>query len=944
MFEWLLLAIHCLPLAAASQYYQRAANASALYVTTQSTQYQNVTAPPATGTGLEYASACNSAKHTWMSLRGSTFASSKTYTTSTSTVSIEYNTATATFTYYAGNGTNGTTYTLCDGYPRIDGHTETSTSRSNTTHTLSVWTYTTSSAVYQNLTPPACSIQSSDCAALNTSYYNIWNKYTSYLAASRSSYLSQLSATRSQSGSSTVQAAPGGSITPAPAPTEDYPPQCGVPTIPPTTSAVGPPTCFVNFASIQLLFWPVTRLPENDSCPNDTTSTLTMGPTISGKPNTFVYWNSTLTSPTVYMAFDGTWVFKSAGQTFSNQSRMLLPQSSTAVSSLPGKPGGGFYPPERVNYADFNHPVPASAYRAQPKCYTRPFSMSSYTTTQPMYPGGTPVPWTIGTYHEFTTENQCSTIWDDYRPVLSIPPEFSTMDPAHHAGGSISCPFLFDSDAVFFDPPIALTEASSVAEVTTPGSGGGSNEATTTKETPPQTAEPGTVAAPTTPTATKAPNTATGPKASEGYTALPESEDTGGDGSNQQTGGADPQPTADSGSGSSEGSDNGSDSSSGDNGSNDEGSAPSPQGSDSQENSQGSNGQNSGASGSGASGDDDASEGEGQEATPTTSRGIGEIIASVLGMSTDPGSQSSSTAIAGSGSSSDESAGNGGSEAGSDGSDPSPVSSSGNPSDETSASDNTNNDQSGTQSSGADGTSSSPDPNTEDSSSASPNTSADDSQSDSSPEDQQDDSEIGLATKGDPVTAAVLTGSDGSTVTVVSAPGGGALIEGATLSSGVSTSIEGIGNVVIGPSGAVVHDSTMAYSTMAASAGGANAGSDRQEQVITVDGQLYTASLLSDGDVVLVNAQTTATVEAGGPLTTLGTQAVSAGTSGQLAVGSNTITVAAADAIQSASVFTVGDQTYTANADGGFQIGCTILAPGHMITVSGTTYSLAPAG
>ncbi|KAI7340863.1 hypothetical protein KC315_g449 [Hortaea werneckii] len=225
-----------------------------------------------------------------------------------------------------------------------------------------------------------------------------------------------------------------------------------------------------------------------------------MGPTIAGKSNTFLYWNATLTSPTVYMAVRGTWVYQSAGSTISDQSRLLLPQSPDAVSTLAGKLGGGYHPPEKVSYADFNYPVPASAYRAQPRCYEAPVSWSYYNVTEPLVPGGSTRTHQVATYSEFASENQCSTIYDDYRPVISIPPEFSSMSPNAHAG-RVLCPFTFDTDAVFFDPPKALTQADSLDGVSRPG-GQNTDEATTTEEPSSQSAGPGTLPGPETPSAT----------------------------------------------------------------------------------------------------------------------------------------------------------------------------------------------------------------------------------------------------------------------------------------------------------------------------------------------------------------------------------------------------------------------------------------------------------
>ncbi|TKA24105.1 hypothetical protein B0A50_06845 [Salinomyces thailandicus] len=71
------------------------------------------------------------------------------------------------------------------------------------------------------------------------------------------------------------------------------------------SGVAGNPLCFQNFANVQLLYWPVTAL-SGDLC-QSSRSTATMTPTIS-----------------VYMQFDGTWVYENMGRTTSSQSRLLL--------------------------------------------------------------------------------------------------------------------------------------------------------------------------------------------------------------------------------------------------------------------------------------------------------------------------------------------------------------------------------------------------------------------------------------------------------------------------------------------------------------------------------------------------------------------------------------------------------------------------------------------
>lgn len=65
-------------------------------------------------------------------------------------------------------------------------------------------------------------------------------------------------------------------------------------------------------------------------------------------------------------------------------------------------------------------------------------------------------------YDRVVTENLCSTLWDDFRPALSIPSEFSTMSPVW-LGSEVPCGFNFELVGVFYDPPKALVQKESIA-------------------------------------------------------------------------------------------------------------------------------------------------------------------------------------------------------------------------------------------------------------------------------------------------------------------------------------------------------------------------------------------------------------------------------------------------------------------------------------------------
>ncbi|KAK3626486.1 hypothetical protein LTR56_019759 [Elasticomyces elasticus] len=209
-----------------------------------------------------------------------------------------------------------------------------------------------------------------------------------------------------------------------------------------------PAACAVNTASLQLLYWPVSTVP-GDLC-HGNASTITATPTIPGQPNTVKYMTTTLTSPTVYFEFKNVYAIGTDYEAKSSYQNSLLPLPSASVSSRCGLLGGGFGPPQSMNYADFNMPVPASAYRCQPKCWTNDRLLAT----------------TSGfTYEKYATENRCSTIWDDYRPALAVPTEFATVFPSagFKDGMDLACTFILNEagDNIFFDPPKALTQVQS---------------------------------------------------------------------------------------------------------------------------------------------------------------------------------------------------------------------------------------------------------------------------------------------------------------------------------------------------------------------------------------------------------------------------------------------------------------------------------------------------
>jgi hypothetical protein len=458
---------------------------------------------PVTTTGLEYATSCIQSKLDWAN-SGSQYASDTVVLTSSVWSNVRDFATYDTVTSLA----NSTIYSLCDGLPRLNGTTSVIKQTDWRTATSTTF-FITTSAVSTAVPAPNCTIVKSDCDVLYTS----WSSEDSAYNATISSYESYVASANSASVETTIRR-----------PIRTYlSPICGSPTPHSPLWTVGPNTCLVNDATVQLLYWPVTRQP-GDLCRSNA-SLATIGPTIPGKPNTVEYEGTTLTSPTVYIALDGTWQLTSSGTTFTDHTRVLLPQMPTDVSSMCGNLGGG-YTPQRVDYADFEGLAPAKAYRCQPRCFTHPYApvwVNSESVISGLALGDVTVPESTRTYflddyNGLVTENLCSTIWDDYRPALSIPPEFSTMSPVQH-GDFGQCGFLFDPNAIFYDPPKALIQRTAIVEPTSPGA-----SSATPHPTAPPDADPGSAADPPTPTATQRPITETDPpSASHGSSLSPSS-------------------------------------------------------------------------------------------------------------------------------------------------------------------------------------------------------------------------------------------------------------------------------------------------------------------------------------------------------------------------------------------------------------------------------------
>ena len=362
----------------------------------------------------------------------------------------------------------------------------------------------------------------------------------------------------------------------------------------------------------------------NHICDNNWT-TVEATPTIEGLQNTAVGFNTTFTSPTVYMVLSGAY---EVGSNYATGTAIngILPMASDAVSSMCALQGGAMGPPEAMDYADFDAPIPASKYRCQPACWTKP----DY-----------PQSWRNTAYNITATENLCSTIYDQvYRPALQVPvEEFNSFYANYTNGvgldfGGLQCSFSPATDGIFFDPPSALQQAKSVAMPTVPNSPGAT---TTPKQDPqPTPAAPG----PTVPTALPqtTENGGGGARPTQPHDPVPSGGDSGGDpDESSDNSGTQPDPGSNGG-GNTEGDNEG------DNGGDNGGDSD-----DGGDNGGGNSNNEGNNADSNPGGSDNTNANADPPSDPAPPQNVGEVIASVIGAGpvpealepSQPGSQNS---------------------------------------------------------------------------------------------------------------------------------------------------------------------------------------------------------------------------------------------------------------------------------------------------------------
>ncbi|KAK3647802.1 hypothetical protein LTR22_013639 [Elasticomyces elasticus] len=259
------------------------------------------------------------------------------------------------------------------------------------------------------------------------------------------------------------------------------------------TSGCNPARCTIMGGTVDLLYWPVATTSLHTI--GNSTSTQIIPLTGSNATRTAVYDGVTLTSPMVAISFQSAWALDDCSKAVGkNHSGSILPLHPHQVSSIHGNSGPQYITQttSSVHFygtwiaAPFNYtnlamtPVPLEVYLDQPSCW----------------------------------DNFCPTIYTDYRPVLSVPQEVRSLDPAWascdlywrvpHGGKS-------PKEGVN-DPPRALQETNEAAGPSTPAG----YTITTSSATPSPTPNSPTVTPTAQPVTTSPTST---PASPSGYTS-----------------------------------------------------------------------------------------------------------------------------------------------------------------------------------------------------------------------------------------------------------------------------------------------------------------------------------------------------------------------------------------------------------------------------------------
>jgi len=375
---------------------------------------------------FDFASACNQASLSYTSASWDYDAT--TYSVKTTVETVDYTTTLYSKRIYDCSRPCGTGLgAICYAGP-VTTNISVSHVSSTSTATYTIWEPYPSPK-------PNCTIRSSDCLSLISSYSSYYDRYWD------------------DPGRSTL--------------TRPTYPACSA------TAACTRTACTFQHGGMSLYFWPVTTNVSRDMCawePKTSPATATFTANSTYIPTTTgayaVVDGVTMFQGNVYMSLMEPWVVDNCRNSVSRVSNKpnILTIASTDLYSVRKYPNNLI--PWSVDYADFQEPVPWSAYIGDRYCaQNRPL---------------------------------CSEVFpNDYHPVMIMPPEIAQLDPAWK-----DC--AFDKYGIF-DPPIALRSVGNIFPTSTSRGGGPVTSATAVPQsTPPTPGQSGSNGNPT-PTASPRP-------------------------------------------------------------------------------------------------------------------------------------------------------------------------------------------------------------------------------------------------------------------------------------------------------------------------------------------------------------------------------------------------------------------------------------------------------
>jgi len=247
--------------------------------------------------------------------------------------------------------------------------------------------------------------------------------------------------------------------------TDNPPPPCS------TSSGFYPgcEKCYISAYELQLFYWPVTTTGGN-SCYQDGT-TVTAKPTGDG-PNTRVVDGFTMTSPSVYLAFQNiaaSAANMSCGPDITSTTIAMDPTDVYSLSRAPVTCFNTVAPgcsldasaTTRVNFGDLNWPVPFSAYKAMGQCSVVSGEDTCHNMTLPLMPELALPTWLPNVFPAWKNCKPMPTgVYDPPKALLAVT---AIEGPMMTLSGSATSTVTSADPSKTADPPFATSTATTTA-------------------------------------------------------------------------------------------------------------------------------------------------------------------------------------------------------------------------------------------------------------------------------------------------------------------------------------------------------------------------------------------------------------------------------------------------------------------------------------------------